>query len=284
MAVASDGARCTPGATSPAESRGSASTPWRVALAALLALFAGAAPAAERELRVAAAADLKFALDELAVAFRVARPDVALKVTHGSSGNFFAQLDNQAPFDVFLSADADYPRRLDAAGRGLPDSFFVYGIGRIVLWVPQGSALDLDGLGLRALLDPRVRRVAIANPRHAPYGRAAEAALRHYRLYDAVKPKLVLGENVAQAAQFAWSGAADAGIVALSLAAAPAMGAAGRFVEVPLEAYPRLEQGGLILRWAKDADAARAFRLFLLAEQGRAVLGRYGFLPPPDKP
>lgn len=246
---------------------------------ALLGLAGPAARAAASELRVAAAADLKFAMDELAAAFQQAGPKRAVGVSYGSSGNFFVQLRNQAPFDVYLSADAEYPRRLAAEGLGLPGSFFLYAVGRLVVWVPPGSTLDLEREGLRALLEPAVRRVAIANPRHAPYGRAAVAALEHYGLAASIEPKLVLGENVAQAAQFVESGAADAGIVALSLALAPALGAGRRF-EVPLDAYPRLEQGGLILKWAKDPAAARAFVDYLRSAPGRGILARWGFAAP----
>lgn len=228
------------------------------------------------EVRIAAASDLKFALDELATAFRAKHPDTAVTPTYGSSGNFFAQLSNEAPFDLFLSADAYYPRRLLEQGKGAPGTLFNYAIGRIVLWVPKESKLDL-ARGLTALLDPAVRKVAIANPQHAPYGRAAEAAMRGAGVYDRVKDRLVLGENVAQAAQFVQSGSADAGVVALSLALSPAMRDAGHYWEVPLDTYPRIEQGGVVLKWAKDPEAANAFRQFMQSDEGKAVLKTYGF-------
>lgn len=235
--------------------------------------------AAPREVRVAAASDLRFALEELVAEGAAAglRPSVV----YGSSGSFFAQIANGGPFDLFLSADADYPRQL--AARGLADGdVFVYGYGKLALWVPRGSQLDLAAPRLGALLDPSVRKVAIANPRHAPYGRAAEAALRSFGAWEAVQGKLVLGENVAQAAQFVESGGADAGLVALSLALAPRMREAGRFVVVPPESYPRLEQGGVVLKGATDPAAARALRDLLLGPRGREVLSRNGFtLPPP---
>ena len=143
-------------------------------------------------------------------------------VTFGSSGNFFSQIQNGAPFDVFFSADVSYPEQLESAGLAEPGSRFVYGVGRIVMWVRKDSKLDATR-GLRPLTDPRVRKVSIANPDHAPYGRAAVAALRHEGLEAAVAPKLVLGENISQAAQSAQSGNAAAGIIALSLALAPAL-------------------------------------------------------------
>jgi molybdate transport system substrate-binding protein len=248
-----------------------------LALLGALALGAGApAPA----LRVAAASDLKFALDEMIPVFERAHPGRAVSVTYGSSGNFYAQLANRAPFDVFLSADEAYATRLVQQGLAAPDSRFLYAVGRLALWVPRQSAADLERLGLAALRDPAVRRVAIANPRHAPYGRAAEAALRHYGLYEQVQPKLVLGENVAQAAQFAQSGGADAGLIALSLALAPTLREQGRHWTVPEEAHPRVEQAGVILSWARDPAAARVFRAFLQTAEARAVLQRFGFALP----
>ena len=244
---------------------------------------AGAARAEEppREVRVAAAADLQFALDAVFGAAGTRITDIRPVVTYGSSGSFFAQIENGAPFDLFLSADAEYPRRL--AAKGLADGeVFLYAVGRIALWVPNGSKLDLGALGVRALLDPSVRKVAIANPRHAPYGRAAEAAMRSLGVYEAVSAKLVLGENVAQAAQFVESGAADAGIVALSLARSPRMSSAGRHVELPIGSYPRMDQGGIVLKGAREPAAARALRDALLGPRGREVLRDYGFsLPSP---
>jgi molybdate transport system substrate-binding protein len=253
--------------------------PWRAALLAF-ALCAASAPAAHsQKLTVAAAADLRFALDELAAQFRAAHPKVDLAITYGSSGNFFAQIQNGAPFDVFLSADIDYPRRLAAAGLAARDSLFQYAVGRIVVWVPAASPLDPAALGIRTLEAPSVRHIAIANPQHAPYGRAAEAALRSLGVYDRVLPKLVLGENIAQTFQFVESGAAEVGIVALSLALAPAARGHGRYWDVPQEAYPRIEQGGVILSRA-PAGLAAQFRAFLLSEPARRILQQYGFAVP----
>jgi molybdate transport system substrate-binding protein len=230
-------------------------------------------------IRIAAASDLNVALGALVAKFHEGR-DVDVEVSYGSSGTFYAQLLNQAPFDMFFSADVDYPHRLQAAGHTLAGSEFVYGIGRLVLWVPTASPLDVEHDGLRALADDRVRHVAIANPEHAPYGRAAAAAIRAAGVHDRVTPKIVQGENVAQAMQFVQSGAADAGIVALSLALAPNAAGTGRWAEVPMNLYPRMEQGGTILKWAADAGAARAFRAFVLGADGRAILKQYGFFLP----
>src|SRR5262249_19474512 len=218
--------------------------------------------------------------EELTADFQEQHPDTRVRVTSGASGNFFAQLSNKAPFDLFLSADMEYPRRLVAAGLAARQDEFLYAVGHLVVWVPRSSPLELDRLGARALLDERVRKVAIANPRHAPYGRAAEAALRKLGVYDEVRAKLVNGENVAQAAQFVESGSADAGVIALSLALSPALRDRGRDWEVPLDAYPRLEQGGVILSWARDRAAAESLRSFLTGAGGKAALKRYGFVLP----
>jgi molybdate transport system substrate-binding protein len=244
-----------------------------------LAAVAAGAHTPGRRVDVAAAADLKFALDEIGREFGRKHPDVAVRVTYGSSGNFHAQIVNGAPFDLYFSADAEYPRRLVDAGLAGREDLFPYAIGRIVLWVPKASAVRVeDGLGV--LARPEVRRVAIANPRHAPYGRAAEAALRRAGIHAAVSGKLVFGENVAQAAHFVQSGAADAGLIALSLARAPALAGEGRYFEVPVEDYPRMEQAGVILRRARDPGASRAFRDFVVGSDGRAILKRYGFALP----
>jgi molybdate transport system substrate-binding protein len=234
----------------------------------------------EREVRVAAAADLKFALDDLLADFHEQHPDIRVRVTYGASGNFFAQLSNKAPFDLFFSADVEYPRRLIEKGLAARDDEFLYAVGHLAVWVRRESALDLERLGIRALLDPAVRKVAIANPRHAPYGRAAVAALKKLGVHDQLAGKLVNGENVAQAAQFVEAGSADAGVIALSLALSPALRAKGRYWKVPLDAYPRLEQGGVILSWARDRQAAEALRTFVSGPGGKAVLKRYGFFLP----
>jgi molybdate transport system substrate-binding protein len=234
----------------------------------------------QREVAVAAAADLKFAFDEVAAQFEKQNPEIKVAVTYGSSGNFFTQLANKAPFDLYLSADIDYPRQLIASGLAAGQTEFLYAVGHIVVWVPNGSRLDLDKLGIKAVSDPEVKKLAIANPKHAPYGRAAEAALKKFGVYDGVKDRLVLGENIAQTAQFVESGSADAGIIALSLALAPAMQKRGRYWPVPLDAYPPLEQGGVILTWAKDPEAAQRLKGFMTGTEGRAILKQYGFLLP----
>jgi molybdate transport system substrate-binding protein len=236
-------------------------------------------PPKRGKVRVAAASDLNAAFDDLIVRFTAAH-DVDVSVSFGSSGNFYAQLVNGAPFDLFLSADVSYPNQLAARGLTVPQSEFTYAVGRIVVWAPAASPLDVARDGLQALTQASVAHVAVANPEHAPYGRAAVAAMQSAGLYEQLKPKLVVGENIAQAMQFVQSGAAEAGIVALSLALAPNAAGKGKMFEVPEKAYPRLEQGGTILRSTADVEAARALRGFLLSADGQAILKRYGFAPP----
>ncbi|RXG91005.1 molybdate ABC transporter substrate-binding protein [Bradyrhizobium zhanjiangense] len=256
--------------------------------ATMSAILAGlwypdAALAAEpSDVRVAAAADLKFALDEAADLFRARHPNIKLQITYGSSGNFYAQLSNHAPFDVFLSADVDYPHRLVRDGLASEGDEFVYGVGRIVIWVPRSSSIDVEKLGMQSLLSPDVRKIAIANPRHAPYGRAAEAAMQSMGVYKQVKDRLVLGDTVLQAGQFVESGSADIGIISRSHALAPSLRDKGRFWEVPLDAYPRRVQGGVILSWAQSRSAAAALRDFIMGEEGRTILRRFGFESPEE--
>jgi molybdate transport system substrate-binding protein len=236
-----------------------------------------AQPPADRAVSVAAAADLKHALDEIAAEFQKSHPATKVNLTYGSSGNFYSQLSNKAPFDIFFSADIEYPKKLIAAGLAAKDSQFKYAMGRIVVWVSKDSAIDVEKLGIESLAQPSVKKIAIANPEHAPYGRAAEAAMKKLGVYDRVKDRLVLGENIAQTAQFVETGAADVGIIALSLATAPALKDKGKYWAVPLDAYPTLDQGGVILSWAKDAEATEQFKAFVIGPDGRAILKRYGF-------
>jgi molybdate transport system substrate-binding protein len=253
---------------------------WTLASAALLSARLHG-PAAADELTVAAAADLSFALRDLARAFEE-KTGHSLRLSFGSSGNFYAQIRNGAPFDVFFSADIEYPRLLASQGRAEAGSLQRYAVGRLVLWAPRSAPFDVRRLGMDSLRDPRVRKLAIANPRHAPYGRAAEAALRHFGLYEAVSPRLVLGENVTQAAQFVESGAADLGLIALSLALSPTMKNAGSWWRVPAEAHPPLEQAAVVISSSRARAAARAFLDHLRTEEAVAVLRAYGFTRPAD--
>lgn len=227
---------------------------------------------------VAAAADLQFAFQDVATRFEKASGK-QVKLSFGSSGNFFAQIQNGAPFDLFFSADLGYAKKLEAAGLTEPGSLYEYATGSIVLWTLRNSPLDLNR-GLKLLLDPSVKKIAIANPEHAPYGRAAVAALRHEGLYDKLAGKLVLGENISQAATFVESGNADAGVIALSLALAPAMKDKGKYAEIPAEDYPPIEQGAVILKSSQQKEAARAFLQFVKSPEIMDLLKKYGFSVP----
>ena len=250
-----------------------------VVLAGLTIGAAGARPAAAQTLTVAAASDLQAVLPALAERFQ-RQTGVPTRLTFGSSGNFFSQIRNGAPFDLFLSADVDYPRQLIAAGAAVQDSLYEYALGRIVLWARKDSRVDVSrGLGM--LADSQIRRVAIANPEHAPYGRAAVAALRHENLYETVQPKLVLGENISQAAQFVQSGNAQAGIIALSVALSPALKTSGSYVEIPSAWHPPIRQAAVIVRTASNAKAARDFLAFMKQADSRQLLADFGFTVKP---
>lgn len=234
---------------------------------------------AAQDLTIAAASDLQVALPEVVAAYEK-KTGQKVRVSYGSSGNFFAQIQNGAPFDLFLSADVDYPRRLEAAGLVKQDSLYIYATGQIVVWTPHDSRLDLERLGLRALAVAEVKRIAIANPEHAPYGRAAKSALEKAGVWESVKDRIVMGENIAQAAQFAESGNAQAGIIALALARSPRLQAAGKYWVVPQALYPRLEQAAVVLSGAKQPRAAEEFLEFLKSPAGIEIMKRFGFVPP----
>src|SRR5580658_3908916 len=244
-------------------------------LLALLLVFAGSLATAQ-EIIVAAAADMSAALPELAAAY-TKKTGQAVKLSFGSSGNLTNQIRNGAPFDVFFSADEEYPQQLIAEGLVSKDTMYRYAVGRLVLWVPGDSPLDLSKLGMKALLEPSVKKISIANPATAPYGRAAAEALRHFGIYDQVSSRLVLGENVSQAAQFVESGNSQAGLIALSHALAPAMKDKGRYWMVPLDAYPTLNQAVVVLSRSKQGDAARRFLEFLRTPESTSLLATYGF-------
>ena len=252
-------------------------TQWIIGL--VLAASGWAAAQAPQAPVVAAASDLKFALDEMAAAFQK-DTGRSVRVTYGSSGNFFRQIAQDAPFELFMSADEDLVFKL-ADQHLTPDRGVLYATGRIVLFVPKGSPLKADAQFAdlrRALADGRLARFAIANPEHAPYGRAAMQALTSVGLWAAIEPKLVLGENVSQAAQFAVSGATQGGIFALSLALAPAFAGAGSHVLLPENLHRPLKQRMVLT--GKAGDTAREFYAYLQQPAARAVFMRYGFMLP----
>ena len=232
---------------------------------------------------IAAASDLKFALDEIAAAFQK-ETGKAVRVSYGSSGNFLRQIAQDAPFELFMSADEGFVFQLVDQNLTV-DRGALYAIGRIVLFAPRGSPLlpDAQLADLRrALADGRIARFAIANPDHAPYGRAAMEALKSTGLWDALQPRLVLGENVSQAAQFAASGSTQGGIFAYSLALAPAFSNAGSYALVPEHLHQPLRQRMVLTR--KAGETARAFYAYLQQPAARTVLRRYGFALPGEAP
>jgi molybdate transport system substrate-binding protein len=226
-------------------------------------------------LTVAAAADLRPALEEIVSRFQVSGAQV--KVIYGSSGNFYQQIQNGAPFDFFFSANADYPKKLEAAGLTVPGTYYEYARGKIVLMVPAGSTLDLKR-GLSLLLDPAVKKIAIADPSHAPYGQAAVAAMRAENIYDQVSAKLVTGENISQAASFVISGAADVGVVALSLGLSA--GPQVRFVEIPANDYPPIQQACVVLKSSKNQELAAKFEAYIQSTEVGKIFERFGFEAP----
>jgi molybdate transport system substrate-binding protein len=238
------------------------------------------AEAGAGEIKIAAAADLTFAFKDVVARFEKQTGN-EVKLTYGSSGNFYSQIQNGAPFDLFFSADVSFPQKLEAAGLAEPGTIYEYAKGEIVIWVPNASKLDLNK-GLAVLLDPSIRKIAIANPLHAPYGAAAVAAMKHNGIYDQVKSKLVRGENISQTAQFVQSGNADVGIVALSLALAPAMRSMGRYVVVPPEDYPPLMQAAVIVKSSREKQLANEFLKFLKEPDTVALMEQYGFAVPKD--
>lgn len=229
---------------------------------------------------LAAAANLAFVLDELNRQFTNANPGVAVTTVLGASGNLFAQLQRGAPFDAFLAADLDFPKRLAESGAAVPESLFTYARGRLVLWTTRTNLTVTNGL--TELRRPEVRRVALANPDTAPYGLAAKTALERQSLWSDVQPKVVIGENIGQTAQFIESGSVDAGLVALSLVAAPRLRDVGRWWLVPAELHAPLAQVAVLTRAGAANQAAKAYLKFLRSDLARVVWGRFGYEPPPD--
>lgn len=250
----------------------------RAIIALCMLLITGVNVAVAEEITIAAASDLNFAFRDIVVEYEKTTGN-HVRLSLGSSGNFFAQIQNGAPFDLYFSADIAYPRKLEEAALTVPGSLYQYAVGRIVLWTGHESRIDVTQ-GFEVLREPTVRKVAIANPKHAPYGRAAVAAMEYFKVYDQVKDKLILGENISQAAQFIESGACDIGIIALSLAVAPAMKSKGVYWEVPAEAHPPLDQGAVILKSSKQQESAKQFLAFIKGERGQEIMKRYGFTVP----
>ena len=237
---------------------------------------AGQTAHAGEKITIAAAADLKFALDEIVVLFNKTHPADRVETIYGSSGKFQTQIRQGAPFDLYFSADIAYPRALKEEGFTASE-VQPYAVGRIVLW---STSRDAARMTLANLADPAIRKIAIANPKHAPYGKRAEEALKASGMWAKVEAKLVYGENVAQAAQFVQTGNAQAGIVALSLALSPELAKQGSYALIPDKLHQPLEQGFIVTRRAVDNPLAQAFARFMVSGEARAIMSRYGFVLP----
>lgn len=248
-------------------------------LTVLIALLSGLGvfcPA--QEITVAAAADLQSVMQDIATRFQK-ETGKSVKLIYGSSGNFYQQIQSGAPFDMFFSANLEFPKKLESAGLTEPETFYEYAIGKIVVWVPNDSKLDITA-GLHSFLNPAIKKIAIANPVHAPYGQAAVAAMKEEDVYDRVSDKFVLGENISQTASFVMSESADVGIIALSLALSPNMKGKGRYAEVPNGDYPAIEQACVILKSSQQKETAKAFLAFVKTPAIAELFRTYGFSLP----
>jgi molybdate transport system substrate-binding protein len=256
----------------------------RVLVAFAVGLFAacgGPPPAAPPgpPIAVVAASDLQHAFDALRSGFVREHPEITVTVSYGASGSLTAQIKEGAPFDLFFSADMAYPEALAAMGLVTPEGVRPYAMGDLVVWAPPGSPAPLTADGLAALTSPLVQHVAIANPQHAPYGRAAVAALNALGLYEQVEPKLVYGENVSQTTQLTQSGAAELGLISRSMTMAPATRGQGVVLGLTAGLYPPIVQGVAVLRRAASLDAAESFVRYVRSKVGQDILVEHGFTP-----
>jgi len=233
---------------------------------------------AEERITIAAASDLRFALDKIVTMFKRTHSTAQIETIYGSSGKLSTQIRQGAPYDMYFSADITFPRALEADGFGC-SKVQSYGVGRIVLWSYKEGIASFT---LAYLADPSVQKIAIANPEHAPYGKRAEEALKTMGVWDKVEHKLVYGENVAQAVQFVQSGNAQVGIIALSLVLGPELAGQGSYVLIPEELHQPLEQGYIITKRAEANPLAQAFALFFSGNEARIILSRYGFTMPAE--
>lgn len=232
-------------------------------------------PVHGQKILIAAASDLKFAMDSIITIYKQVNPETLVQVTYGSSGKLYEQIRRGAPFDIYFSADLIYPEQLQQQNL-CTGGVVRYGEGQLVVW---SNRKDITLNDMAILSDPKIRKVAIANPLHAPYGKRAAESLVHYGLYEIVKPKLVYGENISQAAQFITTGAADAGVIALSIALSPTMQKSdGSYFLIPRESHKPLEQGFVILHNARDNDAVRDFATFFGRDNTRKILMYFGLI------
>ena len=249
----------------------------RVLLVACSLLFTTTAHA--EKITIAAAADLKFAMDEIITGFNKSHPGNDIEPVYGSSGKFHTQIQQGAPYDLFFSADIAYPRELVKQGMAASE-VKPYAVGRIVLW---SNSMDATKMTMASLTDPKITRIAIANPKHAPYGKRAEEALRAAGLWDKVQSKLVFGENIAHTTQFVQTGNAQVGIIALSLAVNPELAKKGGFYLIPDSLHNPLEQGFIITKLGANKALAKLFGDYMGSKQVRSIMTKYGFVLPGEK-
>ncbi len=240
-------------------------------------MFATAAHAGK--ITIAAAADLKFAMDEIVTSFNKSHTGNEVEVVYGSSGKFHSQIQQDAPYDLYFSADINYPRELAKKGLAASD-VMPYAVGRIVLW---SNSLDATKMTLANLTDPKIVKIAIANPKHAPYGKRAEEALRAAGMWDKVQSKLVFGENIAHTAQFVQTGNAQIGIIALSLALNPELAKKGGYYLIPETLHQPLEQGYVITKRGADKPLAKQFAQYMTSKEARSIMTKYGFVLSSEK-
>lgn len=228
------------------------------------------------KITVAAAADLKFAMDEIVTGFKKSHTGAELDVIYGSSGKFHTQIQQGAPYDLFFSADINYPRELAKKGMAASE-VKPYAVGRVVLW---SNSMDATKMTLASLTDPKIARIAIANPKHAPYGKRAEEALKASGLWDKLQPKFVFGENIAHTAQFVQTGNAQVGIIALSLAVNPELAKKGGYYLIPDKLHNPLEQGYIITKQGAAKPLAKQFADYMGSKPARSIMTKYGFVLP----
>ncbi|WP_243347921.1 molybdate ABC transporter substrate-binding protein [Parabacteroides sp. FAFU027] len=244
----------------------------------LIAALAIQLSATAQKVRIAAAADLRYAMDKVVELYKQKKPGADIQVTYGSSGNAFQQISNGAEYELYFSADISYPKRLKELGFTISKPK-LYAIGYLTLW---SNTIDLKA-GMNAVLDSKVSKIAIANPEHAPYGKRAEECLKYYKLYDKIKEKLILGDNISQTAQYVTSGNAEIGFIALSLTCAPAMKGKGKYLLIDSKSHSPLKQAFVMLKPAKNNKLAYDFAKFVSMPDARNIFKNFGFRLPSEK-
>jgi len=237
-----------------------------------VSVITAVAPVFAEQVLVAVAANFVPPFREIASEFEAVTGH-NIRVAAGSSGNFYSQIKNGAPFDVFFSADTERPKLLEDEGFGVKDTRFTYAIGRLVLWSPSADRID----GEETLRSQKFKRIAFANPKTAPYGLAAMQTLQKLELWESLQPKIVMGENIGQTMGFIESGNADLGFVALSQALDPKIKGQGSRWDIPAHLHEPIKQDVILLRKGKDNPAAQALIEFIAGPQAKAIIERYGY-------